>query len=433
MEPRKRSTEPYYISSFTVKNLWGYKNYDITLFKDVNVIIGPNASGKTTLINLLYDILSGNFTRLSRTDVGEVSITVKAFKGTKTQTISVKQSDGMLHYRIGTKDYELSHEFIQHFQNRELPTRLLRGRFGGDASELLDQLRGLVPAVWLPVSRRLPIAEEEEMARRSLHRKPLESVDECLASLLEELQRYRLSLNVELSEMRKEFQRRALENILYDKQHDRRVLRQLGTMPPPTDEDRTRLIQAFEDVGLSNPRLLARIDEHFKVAREAIEKQRQHPGHYELEELLILPLIARTRTMVDDAQSLEAERTQLFLAIRQYEAMVNSFVHYKKIAVSDRGELAITPDKQHRGVLEWRHLSSGEKQILILLTQALLSGRSPMVYVADEPELSLHVIWQEKLLHALTKIAGQCQFIVATHSPDIASGFGDRVIDLELV
>lgn len=47
----------YYISHFSVKNLWGYKNYRIPFFKDVNVIIGPNASGKTTLINILYDTL----------------------------------------------------------------------------------------------------------------------------------------------------------------------------------------------------------------------------------------------------------------------------------------------------------------------------------------------------------------------------------------
>ena len=80
--------------------------------------------------------------------------------------------------------------------------------------------------------------------------------------------------------------------------------------------------------------------------------------------------------------------------------------------------------------MNMRQLSSGEKQILILLTQALLSEKDPVVYVADEPELSLHVDWQEKLLGALTQLAGRCQFIVATHSPDIASGFGDKIIDL---
>ena len=47
----------------------------------------------------------------------------------------------------------------------------------------------------------------------------------------------------------------------------------------------------------------------------------------------------------------------------------------------------------------------------------------PSGFVADEPELSLHVTWQEKLLKSITALAGRCQVIVATHSPDIAGGF----------
>ena len=75
-------------------------------------------------------------------------------------------------------------------------------------------------------------------------------------------------------------------------------------------------------------------------------------------------------------------------------------------------------------------LSSGEKQILILLTQALLRVDEPVVYIADEPELSLHVLWQEKLLESLVSLSGQIQVIVATHSPDIVGKFRDKVIKL---
>ena len=75
-------------------------------------------------------------------------------------------------------------------------------------------------------------------------------------------------------------------------------------------------------------------------------------------------------------------------------------------------------------------LSSGEKQILILLTEALLTVDEPVVYIADEPELSLHVSWQEKLLGSLVRLGGQIQVIVATHSPDIAGNFMHNVIDL---
>ena len=53
-----------------------------------------------------------------------------------------------------------------------------------------------------------------------------------------------------------------------------------------------------------------------------------------------------------------------------------------------------------------------------------------MVYIADEPELSLHISWQEKLLESLVSLDGKIQVIVATHSPDIVGKFEDNIIDL---
>ena len=67
---------------------------------------------------------------------------------------------------------------------------------------------------------------------------------------------------------------------------------------------------------------------------------------------------------------------------------------------------------------------------MILLTQALLWEDKPVVYVADEPELSLHVTWQAKFLDSIVDLGKQIQIIVATHSPDIVGPFADKVIDL---
>lgn len=423
----------YYISEFNVDNLWGCKNYPIKLHKDVNVIIGPNASGKTTLINILFDVLTLNLARLARTEFDMVTIHLKSFVGSDTETITVKQSKTELTFRVGNKTTEISMEALEHFGTRmsgDMPIEFLRRRMGYDHGALRDCLRDLVPAVWLPVSRRLPIAEEEEVARRPLHKKPLESVDECLSSLLDELHRYRVSLNAELSELRKAFQRDALMNILYDKQHDKKILKQFNAATPLSDEDKQRFLQAFKDVGMVDQRMEQRINEHFKASVEAIEVMKKNPQQLHLEELMIIPLISRTREIVETAQKLEDRRAELFGPLHLYEATVNSFLNDKTIRVSDRGELEVVPAREQKRKVEWRHLSSGEKQILILLTQALLSAKTPHVYVADEPELSLHVTWQEKLLRALTTIAGNCQFIVATHSPDITADFGNKVVDL---
>jgi predicted ATPase len=100
----------------------------------------------------------------------------------------------------------------------------------------------------------------------------------------------------------------------------------------------------------------------------------------------------------------------------------------KSIRVDENGKFGI---KSSSGSdLDPRFLSSGEKQILILLTEALLRVDKPVVYIADEPELSLHISWQEKLLESLMTFGEQMQVIVATHSPDIVGKFQNRIIDL---
>ncbi|MCC8986811.1 MAG: AAA family ATPase [Candidatus Contendobacter sp.] len=426
----------YFITNFDVKGLWGYKDYPIRLHEDVNVIIGPNASGKTTLINILYDTLTANLPRLCRTQFSQVVLGLKAFEGNERREIQLTQSEQDLKIQIDKDSFQVSLTPFQQFSGdpsfADIPLEIARRHFGihGDLRRLQTSLRELVPAVWLPVSRRLPIAEEEEMARKRLHRKPLESVDECLADLVDSLQQYRLSLNTELSELRKEFQRHALENILYDKQHDRLLLKPQSSIAAPSEEDKKALLQAFRDVGLVDKNMEARINEHFSAAKNALSKFASNPTNINIDTLIIIPLISRTRSIVTFAQELETKREKLFSPLHSYEKIVNSFLNEKTVSVSDRGELVISPNKAQRGPIEWRHLSSGEKQILILLTQALLSEKMPAVYVADEPELSLHVSWQEKLLGSLTQLAGRCQFIVATHSPDIAAGFGNKVIDL---
>ena len=404
--------------------------------KDVNVIIGPNASGKTTLINILFDSLSGNIPRLCRTDFSKVLIKLKSFEGRQQKTLRLTRGDEDLSIIIGKAKFlfplEPFIEFDDEFDFSYPPSKFLRRQHllrRHSLGEVKERLQQLVPAVWLPVSRRLPIAEEEALERRRLHQKPLESVDESLADLIDSLQQYRLGLNAELSELRREFQRHALENILYDKQHDESLL-EPRSFVSQSEDDKKALLKAFSDVGLVDKKMEAKINQHFAAANEASKKLKSLDGQIDMRTVFIIPLINRTRTIVGFAQKLENQREELFSALHRFEKIVDSFLNEKTIKVSDKGELKIFPQDKEAIPIEWRHLSSGEKQILILLTQALLSEKTPTVFVVDEPELSLHVDWQEKLLRSLTQLAGRCQFIAATHSPDIVSGYGDKVIDL---
>ncbi|MNI92554.1 hypothetical protein D3C73_1503640 [compost metagenome] len=51
----------------------------------------------------------------------------------------------------------------------------------------------------------------------------------------------------------------------------------------------------------------------------------------------------------------------------------------------------------------------------------------------DEPELSLHIDWQEDLLHKMMSQLGSRQIIVCTHSPSIAADYLDHMIEVSPV
>ncbi len=77
-------------------------------------------------------------------------------------------------------------------------------------------------------------------------------------------------------------------------------------------------------------------------------------------------------------------------------------------------------------------LSSGEKQMLIILLTVLVQDRKPFVLFMDEPEISLHVEWQKRLIDLIMDLNPNMQVILTTHSPAvIMNGWGDRVTDVE--
>ncbi len=77
-------------------------------------------------------------------------------------------------------------------------------------------------------------------------------------------------------------------------------------------------------------------------------------------------------------------------------------------------------------------LSSGEKQILLIMLRVfLLEGKESYVLL-DEPENSLDISWQYKLIDTLTKLNYNAQFFITTHSPSIfGAGWGDKIIYME--
>ena len=64
-------------------------------------------------------------------------------------------------------------------------------------------------------------------------------------------------------------------------------------------------------------------------------------------------------------------------------------------------------------------LSSGEKQLFLRTLAIKMLNPENSIILIDEPELSLHPKWQQKIVDVYRKIGENNQIIIATHSPHI--------------
>ena len=62
-------------------------------------------------------------------------------------------------------------------------------------------------------------------------------------------------------------------------------------------------------------------------------------------------------------------------------------------------------------------LSSGEKQMLAILLTVLVENREKYALLMDEPEISLHIDWQQQLIDLIRQLNPNVQIILSTHSP----------------
>ena len=76
-------------------------------------------------------------------------------------------------------------------------------------------------------------------------------------------------------------------------------------------------------------------------------------------------------------------------------------------------------------------LSSGEKQMLAILLTVLVEDQQPYVLFMDEPEVSLHMEWQKRLIDLIMELNPNVQILLTTHSPAVVmNGWMDKVTEV---
>lgn len=136
-------------------------------------------------------------------------------------------------------------------------------------------------------------------------------------------------------------------------------------------------------------------------------------------------------------ERLEAQK-KAFDPLQRFLDSVNSFLEKKQLTINRLPEETATAHRGRRrqpSMVQLENgkrttldtLSSGERQIVCLIYSATHIGGADSVVLIDEPELSLHIDWQRRLLTEMQQQMGAKQIIVCTHSPDIGEDHDEAV------
>ena len=143
-------------------------------------------------------------------------------------------------------------------------------------------------------------------------------------------------------------------------------------------------------------------------------------------------------TLLDDEIEAELQRLnrnckanpEMNLKIKLTVALNNFFNETSKIISIDEENIEVTLGNGKK--LKYQSLSSGERQIIFIFLKVINGSVDSSLILMDEPEISLHLSWQEKLLDEITRVNESSQIIVVTHSPAILmNGWFDCLTDIK--
>lgn len=452
--------------SFEVNGLFERFNYRVDLNQEdrITILHGPNGFGKTTVLQMLGHVLAARFASLTRMpfhsfgmsfDTGMmVTFSVeehnerdeedprrprsrpnKALRVTfDGKTGVIKPLSARSRMRLAEVASHFAHGFERVSEDEWLDPRtgqmvtleMLMSQYGdelppplrdaaerdeGDTSRFVRKaLKGMrvfvIDTQRLIANRNIEMMEEGARSlamRRRMERREIDMTPAVMAYagiLREDIRDHLRSYGVKASELDRSLPRRILSG---------------DALSVDTDELRTRyktVIQRRESLVRSG--LLQEPTGWDMPIPENLDELRKQVFRVYLDDMEI---------KLDVFKGF-AERVQLFTD------MINGLFKYKRLEVGPEQGFHFRSDEGR--TLSPADLSSGEQHQLVLLFDLLFRVKDGALILVDEPEISLHVEWQQKVLANFQAISQlrDLDFLIATHSPDIIHDRWDLTVAL---
>ncbi|MEB3899427.1 ATP-binding protein [Pseudomonas putida] len=420
----------YTVREVEIDNFWHRLDAKCTFNDDVNIIIGRNGTGKTTFMNLLHAALTVDLEELAENDF--TTIKIKLVNGSKSRLVRVIKGDSpsfnyrSIDYKISNRRYSL--RAIAATDEVRVPIGF-RKRMLEEAAEVRGCLSDLISLSSLSVYR-LKSSEDYEIKDRA-GKRLVSPVDYRLMQLRADITKYQYELSLKAREISSSLQKDVLASILFTEGST-----SSGSIPAKFDKDKeySKLVNAYNRLGANDSSIQRKINNHIVAVDEAFRVFNASSSHEDMKDkhFTAIESFLRTQNIVDMSLRAEEKTLQVYSELTQFTSTLKEFVPDKSFSISS-GELKVASAEGDCEEIPISKLSSGEKQLIILLAEALLQRGKHYVYLADEPELSLHIDWQRKILPAIKRLNQNAQIIAATHSPEVASKYMDSIIDMKEV
>lgn len=420
-----------YIKSVSIKGLWEVKNIKVDFNEDVNILIGGNGSGKTTFLRIIESFLNVDLGAVEEIVFDEVEIDIQNDEEVNILLIQRLMEDNVTPvFRYVFPDGEI-------VELRSSEGRVMyRSRVSAHSvyQHLKERLGKLVKVSWLSINR---IGENVDRSDRRSYESFRTDVDVKLSILMNQIISYRLQLETKVNERTGKFNEEIVSLLLYNQKYDNLPkYSQIQELKSYTKEEIiTELHKVFSYFG--NPRVHSEdIERHAEMINTVVEKMNNRDGHFSAEEMLSLSLMNRTLAILGLSTDYQRDKAKILEPINMYLGIVSQYLKDKRIELNATTSELIPHVQIGTGkekALDVKSLSSGEKQLLILLTETLLQQSQPYIFIADEPELSLHIEWQRNLINSIRNLNPHAQIIFATHAPEIAANHPQKLINMQNV
>lgn len=430
------------IKSFEIKGLYNERNVRIDFEDNIKIIVAENGYGKTTILNVLYTVLSGNLNKLQEVDFKSIHITFF-----DEEIISIRKSN--LNYFLLVSKYGLEESsfyniiFEENFNNDsysenkkvESDLHILRKEFLKYA-EFDDILKNRI------VKNN---TYKNEMFLKKIENKHFKDKGFSVSEFRENIDRIKSKFPYKMIHLptyrRVEHNLKEISGDDIDK-IDSDNLINFGMKDVSkifkdiTDEIITSSIEWFSKVngqmlsqlvtGIKiNKKIISSIEnpEAIRIVLDRIGDNIEEDSKQEILRLVESKEIFKGHDQliyfISNLVEVYQKQRSNDKAIQDFSEVCNRYLVDKKIHYNESKVTISIVRRKNGHEVNIENLSSGEKQIIALFARLYLKKEDNLAIFYDEPELSLSMEWQKRLLPDIIK-SGKCAFMfVTTHSPFI--------------